>query len=532
MADTYDVIICGAGSGGGFLAGEIAANGSLLILEAGPQIGGAPVFGVGSPDRRKFSTQINLGTYIPDGIYSINQGTATFQYPIYADDSNPTSVGITREARVMGGGSYINVGAWIRPRLVDWDGFAAATGVVGWTKQDFEPHFQKAETILTVHRDTRDNWNTGSVLYEKTALSMGIPVFETASNRNNCIFCGHRNNAGMPCKYDALMSTAITQIPKAVAAGAQVVDNAMVQQVNISNGKATGVTYVKDGQAVTVNARKLVVVSAGAIGTPLIFFSSGIHLINSNVGKYLKAHPGLSVEAIIPGTNWGSDRGYQWNCYQYGMDANNQPMDTLIYASASFVDTPWLAAQVGNFGLPYKNLMRQFPQRISVWIFLLKPNITGRVLGTVNNPIVKYPILTVDGIPEPKELNDTIAAVRQVTQVFQGMGAVITYPNINQPEALFIQLISLLLPAAGIFHSQGTCRAGIDPATSVVDSNLMSHDIENLMCCDASVIPNALSANTNAITMAIASRAADFVNSQILDRGSSTASAAEEAALL
>jgi choline dehydrogenase-like flavoprotein len=38
MADTYDVIICGAGSGGGFLAGEIAANGSVLILEAGPHI--------------------------------------------------------------------------------------------------------------------------------------------------------------------------------------------------------------------------------------------------------------------------------------------------------------------------------------------------------------------------------------------------------------------------------------------------------------------------------------------------------------
>jgi choline dehydrogenase-like flavoprotein len=35
MADTYDVIICGAGSGGGFMAGEIAAHGSVLILDAG-----------------------------------------------------------------------------------------------------------------------------------------------------------------------------------------------------------------------------------------------------------------------------------------------------------------------------------------------------------------------------------------------------------------------------------------------------------------------------------------------------------------
>ena len=56
----------------------------------------------------------------------------------------------------------------------------------------------------------------------------------------------------------------------------------------------------------------------------------------------------------------------------------------------------------------------------------------------------------------------------------------------------------------------------------------MSHDIQNLMCCDASVIPNHISANTNAITMAIGSRAADFVNSQILDRGSGAKTAAQE----
>src|ERR1700737_3093394 len=119
MADTYDVIICGAGSGGGFLAGEIAAHGSVLILDAGPHIAGDPNYGVGSPDRRKFSTQINLGTYIPDGMYAIGSGAATFQYPTYADLSNPNSAGVTREAKVVGGGSFINVGAWIRPRAVD-----------------------------------------------------------------------------------------------------------------------------------------------------------------------------------------------------------------------------------------------------------------------------------------------------------------------------------------------------------------------------------------------------------------------------
>ena len=68
MPDTYDVIICGAGAGGGYLAGEIAANGTVLLLDAGPHVGAGEAMspGIGSPTRRKFSTQINLGRYIPD----------------------------------------------------------------------------------------------------------------------------------------------------------------------------------------------------------------------------------------------------------------------------------------------------------------------------------------------------------------------------------------------------------------------------------------------------------------------------------
>jgi choline dehydrogenase-like flavoprotein len=518
MADTYDVIICGAGSGGGFLAGEIASHGSVLLLDAGPNIGGAPNIGVGSPERRKFSTQINLGTFIPDGMYTMNTGSDSYQYPLYSDLSNPNSASITREAKVVGGGSYVNVGAWIRPRKVDWDGFVEETGVSGWTRDLFEPHFQKAEEILSVHRDIRDNWNPGSVLYEKSAQALGIPVFETASNRMNCIFCGHRNNAGMPCKYDALMSTTVTQIPKAVAAGATLVDKANVVRVEMNGRKATGVTYVKDGQTITANARKLVVLSAGAIGTPLIMFSSGMNLVNSNVGKNLHAHPGMSIEGFFPADiQLGAvDRGYQWNCYHYGMDSNNQPMDTLIY-SAGFPNTSWLACQVGNFGAPYKQLMRQFPQRSGAWIFLLKPNVSGRVLGRVEAPVVTFPMITTDGVFEPKGLADMKAALKQVGAVLRGMGAVATDPNPIEPESILDQVVTLKVPAAGLFHSQSTARAGASAANSVVDTNCMSHDFENLMVCDASVIPHHLSANTNALIMAIASRASDFVNSQILN---------------
>jgi choline oxidase len=44
----------------------------------------------------------------------------------------------------------------------------------------------------------------------------------------------------------------------------------------------------------------------------------------------------------------------------------------------------------------------------------------------------------------------------------------------------------------------------------------MSWDVQNLMICDASVIPNHISANPNATIMAIASRCSDYVNHSIL----------------
>lgn len=521
MPDTYDVIICGAGSGGGFLAGEIAANASVLLLDAGPFIGGDPRPGFGALPRRRYATQVNLGQYIPDGVSAVDTGRSFFAYPIFQDESNPSSSAVQREARVVGGGSFINVGAWVRPRLVDWDEFAEETSVQSWTKEAFEPFFRQAEQILNVHRNRRTEWNSASVLYEQSAKGLDIPVFETASNRKNCIFCGHRLNAGMPCKYDALMSTAITQIPKALSAGAQLEDNATVLRVEIENRRATGVTYRRpNGEVVTARADKLVVLAAGAIGTPLILIDSGVADLNPNVGRHLHAHPGVAMDALIPGQDWGTDRGYQWNCMHFVMDDAGEPLDVLVHAAAGFpAATPWVAAQVGFYGKPYKDLMRRFRERAGAFLFALKPAVEGRVIGNVGSGVILYPIADRTGKLEPKLMSDFLAGVRQVGEVFREMGAIATFPNPNQPDDLLKRELTLLVTTAGALHPQSTCRAGAHPESSVVDENCMSHDIASLMCCDASVIPHQLSSNPNAMIMAIAARAGEFVNREILNAG-------------
>ena len=530
MEEVYDIIICGAGSGGGFLAGEVAPYASVLILDAGPFVAGAPSFGFGSPERRKFSTQINLGQYQPDTPTS-NRGSTFFAYPMFMIQANLINASVQREARLVGGGSAINVGAWVRPRLVDWDGFSDETGVKGWTKPDFERHFLKAEKILHVHRDAPENWNPASILYKSAAESMGLPVHVTASNRHRCIFCGHRMNAGMPCKYDALMSTAITQIPKAIDNGAKLLDNSTVLRVEIENKKATGVTYIRNGETITARARKLVVVSSGAIGTPAILRESKVHLINDNVGRYLKAHPGIPMDALMPGEDWNSDRGYQWNVAHYVHDKNGQPLDVLVHASAAFpANTPWVAGSVGFYGKAYKDLMRRFRQRIGAFLFEMKPTTFGRVLGDITGgAVIIYPVVDRSGLLEPKILNDLVTGVKQVAGVFKRMGAITTFPNANDPPDILNQTLTLFVTTSGALHPQGTCRAGASAKNSVVDTNGMSHDIANLMCCDASIIPNHISSNPNSLIMALANRASEYVITSVLGQTLAPAAADQPA---
>jgi choline dehydrogenase len=83
-------------------------------------------------------------------------------------------------------------------------------------------------------------------------------------------------------------------------------------------------------------------------------------------------------------------------------------------------------------------------------------------------------------------------------------------PNVSTTRGSNTLDTAIRVHARTIFHPAGTCRMGADSG-AVTDPSLRVNGTEALWIADCSVMPQLVSGNTNAPTMMIADRAADFI---------------------
>ena len=130
-----------------------------------------------------------------------------------------------------------------------------------------------------------------------------------------------------------------------------------------------------------------------------------------------------------------------------------------------------------------------------------------------NNPH-DHPRITTNYLSTELDQQTAIESIRHTRQVMasSAMRQHIKEEYLPDPKA---QTDDELLDQARqisntIYHPVGTCRMGAD-SSSVLDNELRVRGVAGLRVVDASVMPEIVSGNTNAPTIMIAERAADFI---------------------
>ena len=153
---------------------------------------------------------------------------------------------------------------------------------------------------------------------------------------------------------------------------------------------------------------------------------------------------------------------------------------------------------------------------VQVHPMTMRPKSRGR-LGLRSKDASDAPKFLSNALGHIDDLDTLRRGVRLAQCIFEQMGLkdnvgeeVWPGPNIDSRIGSNNLDDAIREHARTIFHPAGTCRMGPTPS-AVVDLELRVNGIDGLRVADCSVMPALVSGNTNAPTMMIADRAADFI---------------------
>ena len=526
----FDYIVVGAGSAGCVMANRLSAHPQtrVLLLEAG-----------GKDNWIWF--------HIPVGyLFAMGNPRADWMFQTEKEPGlNGRSLNYPR-GKVIGGCSAINGMISMRGQAEDYDHWRQL-GLTGWGWDDVLPVFKRLDGHFlgdTEHHGAAGEWRvepmrvTWDVLdaVTKAATEMGIPVtpdFNTGDNTGVGYF--HVNQ-----KRGVRMSTARAFLKPALGRpNLRLETGILVEKVVFEGRRAVGVRFRQNGRLVEARARREVVLSAGAVGSPQILQLSGVGpadwlaefgiapvLDKQGVGRNLQDH--LQQRAIykVDGVKTlnmtyhslvgRALMGLQYALFQSG-PLTMAPSQLGIFTTSSSdqertnIEFHVQPLSLDKFGEP----LHRFPA-ITVSACNLRPTSRGTIRLRAADPSAK-PIIAPNYLSTPEDKRVAADAIR-VTRRLMKQAALQPYrpqeylpgPTVGDDEAS-------LAKAAGdigttIFHPVGTAKMGLssDPM-AVVDERLRVQGLQGLRVVDASVMPTITSGNTNTPTIMIADKAAEMM---------------------
>jgi choline dehydrogenase-like flavoprotein len=512
MPSDYDVIIIGSGAGGGTLARQLAPTGKrILILERGDWMkrealnwDAKAVF----VDNRYIS---------PDTWYDAN-GRA-FQPQVHY---------------FVGGATKMYGAALYRLRREDFGELREYDGISpGWpiSYDDMEPFYCKAEQMYQVHgvhgADPTEPYTSAPYPhppvshepriqqlfddlkvagYHPFPAPCGVMLNEQDMAASKCIRC--QTCDGFPCLVHAKADAEVLGVRPALEfPNVRLLRNSKVLKLTTStDGRSVKEVVVeRDGEPETFRG-DIIVVSCGAANSAKLLLMSandkhpnGLANGSDQVGRNYMYHNSMAVLALSREPNLTFfQKTLAMNDFYFGTDGFDFPMGNIQMVGKS-VGEMYRGEKPIETALAPLGLLNDIARHaVDFWLSTEDlPDPDNRV-SVDRQGHITLSYTPNNQVPKQK-LYDKLKSMLQ----YIGM-----YPDHLIPRNAYLKTE---IPIAGVAHQAGTCRFGRDPASSVLDVNCKTHELDNLYVVDTSFFVSIGAVNPSLTAMANAIRVGEHI---------------------